>query len=146
MGLSGKREKRLNAIAGCARNAMLRLTLLFAVVIIAYDAASAAIAKAVGVSYNSFLVLALVLFFLMGVYAGRVARSWAGAFPVLIAAIADATIGWYVAALIGPGYVPGWTMRDLITLAVESAVAAAAIGAAGVWIGLSVAGVRRGVF
>ena len=124
---------------------MVRLALLFAVVIIAYDALSAAIAKVVGVSYNSFLVLALVLFFFMGLFAGRKVRSWAGILPVAVAAVADATVGWYSAALIGPGYVPGWTMRDLVTLAIESFVLATAIGAVGVWVGLGVAGVRRGV-
>ena len=122
---------------------MLRLAVLFAVIIVAYDAVTAAIARAVGVSYNSFLVLALVLFFVMGVYAGRVVRSWAALLSVAIAAIADATIGWYIAAWIGPGYVPGWTMRILISLAIQSALLATVLGAAGVWAGLGVAGARR---
>lgn len=125
---------------------MLRLGLFFAAIIVAYDALSAAIAKVVGISYNSFLVLALVLFFFMGVVAGRKAASWAGIIAVAIAAAADATIGWYIAAWIGPGYVPGWTTRVLVTLGIESALLATAIGAAGVWIGLGVAGARRGAF
>jgi len=125
---------------------MLPLALLFSIVIVAYDAIGAAIALAVGVSYNSFLVPALVLFFFMGLVAGRKARSWAGILPVVVAAVADATIGWYIAALIGPGYVPGWTMRDLITLGAESAALATAIGAVGIWFGLGVAGKRRGLF
>ena len=125
---------------------MVRLAIFFSVVIITYDALSAAIAKLVGVSYNSFLVLALLLFVFMGLLAGRKIRSWAGILPVVVAAVSDATIGWYIAALIGPGYVPGWTMRDLVTLAIESAALATAIGAVGVWVGLRVAGVRRGAF
>lgn len=125
---------------------MLRLGLFFAAIIVAYDALSAAIAKVVGISYNSFLVLALVLFFFMGVVAGRKAASWAGIIAVAIAAAADATIGWYIAAWIGPGYVPGWTTGVLVTLGIESALLATAIGAAGVWIGLGVAGARRGAF
>lgn len=123
---------------------MLRLALLFSVIIVAYDAGTAAIAKAVGVSYNSFLVLALVLIFFMGIYAGRVVGSWAALLAVVVVAVADATIGWYVAAWIGPGYVPGWTTRVLISLAIQSVVVATAIGAVGVWIGLGVAGARRG--
>jgi hypothetical protein len=118
---------------------MLALALLFSAIIVAYDALAAAIAKIVGISYNSFLVLALVLFFFMGILAGRKAGSWAGIIPILIAAVADATIGWYIAAWIGPGYVPGWTMRVLVTLAIQSAVVATAIGCVGVWIGLGVA-------
>lgn len=125
---------------------MVRIALFFSVVIVAYDALTAVIAKVVGISYNSFLVLALVLFFFMGLFAGRKARSWAGLLPVATAAAADAIIGWYLAALIGPGYVPGWTMRDLVTLAIESGVVATIIGAVGVWVGLGVAGARRGVF
>jgi hypothetical protein len=125
---------------------MLRLALFFCAVIVAYDIVSAAIARVVGVSYNSFLVLALVLFFFMGLLSGRKARTWIGLAPVLIAAIADATIGWYLAALIGPGYVPGWTLRDLITLAVESTAVSTAIGAVGVWVGLGAAGARPGLF
>jgi hypothetical protein len=124
---------------------MLRLALLFSVVIIAYDALTAGIAKVVGISYNSFLVLGLVLFFFMGLFAGRKAGSWAGILPAAIAAIADATMGWYSAALIGPGYVPGWSMRVLVTLAIESAVVATIIGGIGVAIGLRVAGARHGV-
>ncbi len=118
---------------------MLALALLFSVIIVTYDALTAAIAKVVGVSYNSFLVLALVLFFFMGILAGRKAGSWAAIIPVAIAAAADATVGWYIAAWIGPGYVPGWTMRTLVTLAVQSAVVATAIACVGVWIGLGVA-------
>lgn len=125
---------------------MVGLALFFSVVIVAYDAFSAAIAKVVGISYNSFLVLALVLFFFMGILAGRKAASWAGMIPVVIAAAVDATIGSHIAAVIGPGYVPGWTIRILVTLAIESALLATAVGAAGVWIGLGVAGTRRGAF
>ncbi|MBV8067539.1 MAG: hypothetical protein JO113_06155 [Candidatus Eremiobacteraeota bacterium] len=125
---------------------MLRSGLVFSIIIVLYDVVAAAIARSVGVAYNSFLVLALVLFFFMGVYAGRTRRSWSGIVAVAIAAVADATLGWYVAAMIGPGYVPGWTMRGLIVMAVESAVLSIVIGAAGVWVGLSVAGRRREFF
>jgi len=76
----------------------------------------------------------------MGIYAGRVVRSWAAVLPIAFAAVVDATVGWYLAAAIGPGYVPGWTMRDLITLAIESAVLATIVGAAGVRVGVGVAG------
>jgi hypothetical protein len=56
-----------------------RLALLFSVVIVAYDAFTALIARAIGATCNSFLVLAFALFFVAGVYAGRKPRSWAGA-------------------------------------------------------------------
>lgn len=113
---------------------MLRLALFFTTVLVLYDALTAAIAKAIGISYDSFLVLAWVLFFFMGVIAGR-KYGWSGMIPVAVTAALEATAGWYVAAAIGPGYVPGWTMGMLVTLAVERAVLSSAIGAAGVFIG-----------
>ncbi len=124
---------------------MLRLALIFSIVLIAYDALAALIARSVTISYDSFVVLALVLIFFMGIYAGRVKR-WGGIAVVAVAAAVEATLGWYVASLIGPGYVPGWTMRALIVMAIESALLSTAIGLAGVWIGLRVAGVRRRLF
>ena len=56
---------------------MARFAVLLSVVIVAYDALTALIARAIGATYNSFLVPALVPFFVMGVYAGRKAGSWA---------------------------------------------------------------------
>ena len=113
---------------------MLPLALFFTAVLIAYDALTAAIAKAVGISFDSFLVLAWVLFFLMGVIAGR-KFGWFGLLAVAVAAALEATLGWYVAALIGPGYVPGWTTQMLLLLAVERTLVSCAIAAAGVFIG-----------
>lgn len=117
---------------------MLRTALWFSAILLAYDAFAAIVAKWLTISYNSFLIPALVMLFFMGVYAGRKARSWAGLTPVVIAAIVDATLGWYVAATIGPGFVPGWTMRELVVMSVESALVSIVIAGAGVWIGLRV--------
>jgi hypothetical protein len=113
---------------------MLPLAIFFTAILIAYDASTAAIARAIGVSYDSFLVLAWVLFFIMGVLAGR-KFGWPGLIVVAVAAVLDATLGWYIAAAIGPGYVPGWTMRMLVVLAFERALLSSAIAAAGVFIG-----------
>ena len=113
---------------------MLPVALFFTAILIAYDALTAAIAKAIGISYDSFLVLAWVLFFFMGVIAGR-KFGWPGPIVILIVATLEATAGWYVAAAIGPGYVPGWTTRMLMLLASERALLSTAIGVAGVFIG-----------
>jgi hypothetical protein len=121
---------------------MLPLALFFTAILIAYDALTAAIARAVGVSYDSFLVLAWVLFFCMGVIAGR-KFGWLGLIAVVVAAALEATAGWYVAAAIGPGYVPGWTMRMLGLLAFERALVSSAIAAAGVFIGRRSSGTSR---
>ena len=125
---------------------MLRTASIFSLIFVAYDALAAALAKWIVISYDSFVVLPVVAAFFMGVYAGRKRRSWGGIVPVAIAAVVEVTLGWYVAAVIGPGYVPGWTMRDLTVLAAESAALIITVGAAGVWVGLGVSGVRRGLF
>jgi hypothetical protein len=124
---------------------MLRLALLFSIILVAYDAVAALAARGISVSYDSFSVLALVVIFFMGIYAGRKKR-WRAIAVVVIASAVEATAGWYVAALIGPGYVPGWTMRGLIVMAAQSALLSSAVGAVGVWIGVGVAGARRGLF
>jgi hypothetical protein len=125
---------------------MLRTALIFSTLFVAYDALAAILAKWIVISYDSFVVLPVVAAFFMGIYAGRKKRSWGGIAPIAIAAAVEVTAGWYVAALIGPGYVPGWTMRDLIVSATESALLMTAVGAAGVWVGLGVSGARRGMF
>lgn len=117
---------------------MIRLGLLFAAILIVCDAISALIARAVGISYDTFIVPALVILFFMGIYSGRVARSWSGMVAVFIAVAFEATLGWYIAALIGPGYVPGWTVPALILMGVGAAALALALGAIGVAIGLRV--------
>src|SRR5581483_7666566 len=121
---------------------MLRLGLLFAAILILCDAVAALIALAVGISYDTFVVPALVVLFFMGIYAGRVGRSWSGMIAVAIAVAFETTLGWYVAALIGPGYVPGWTPSALIVMGVEAAALALLIGAIGVAVGLRVARAR----
>jgi hypothetical protein len=85
---------------------ILRLAVVFSAIMAMYDVSTALIAKSVSVSYDSFLVPSWVLFFFMGILAGRTLRSWSGILPVAVAATVAATIGWYFAALIGPGYVP----------------------------------------
>ncbi len=124
---------------------MLRLALIFSAILIAYDALAALIARSITISYDSFAVLSLVVVFFMGIYAGR-KLAWRGIAVVAVASAIEATAGWYVASLIGPGYVPGWTMRALVVMAVEAALLSTVVGLAGVAIGLRVAGIRRRLF
>jgi len=119
-----------------------KMALIFSIVLVLYDAVAALIARSLTISYDSFLVLSLVLIFFMGVYAGRKRRG-RGIVAIAIAAAIEATAGWYCAALIGPGYVPGWTVRTLIVMAVEAWLLSAGVGFVGVGIGLRVAGPRR---
>lgn len=117
---------------------MIRLGLLFGAILIVCDAISALIARAVVISYDTFIVPALVILFFMGIYSGRVARSWNGTIAIFIAVAIEATLGWYLAALIGPGYVPGWTVPVLILMGVGAAALALIVGAIGVAVGVRV--------
>ena len=49
-----------------------------------------------------FIVPAMVILFFMGLYSRRVARSWSGMVAVFLAVAFEATLGWYIAALICP--------------------------------------------
>ncbi|HTX58169.1 MAG TPA: hypothetical protein VMH02_00735 [Verrucomicrobiae bacterium] len=111
---------------------MFRLALLFSVVAVAYDALAAGIARALSISYDTFAILAFVLFFLMGLLAGRKAHAWTGVLPVAIAALVEATAGWYVAAAIGPGSVPGATREWIVYAGLAGAAYLIVAGAAGV--------------
>jgi hypothetical protein len=121
---------------------VIRLGLAFAAILIVCDVISAAIARAVGISYDTFIVPALVILFFMGVYSGRVARAWSGLTAVVIAVAIETTLGWYVASLIGPGYVPGWTVPALIVMGAQAAMLAIVVGAIGVAVGVRVSGAR----
>ncbi len=124
---------------------MLRLAFLFSGVFVAYDVLAAGVTKGYTIAYDSLLIPELVIVFFMGVFAGRVQKSWSGLIPVAVAAAVETTAGWYAASLIGSAYVPGWTVRILAVMATERFLSFAAIGAAGVWIGLGVAGSRHGL-
>jgi hypothetical protein len=117
---------------------VIRLGLFYGAVLVICDAIAALLARAVGISYDTFVIPALVIVFFMGIYAGRLARSWSGMLPVAIAIAVETTLGWYVASWIGPGYVPGWTLPALIVMGVEATIIVAVIGATGVAIGLRV--------
>lgn len=118
---------------------MLRLAVPFSIVAVLYDALAALLAKAIGISYDSFVVPAVVLFVFMGVYAGRKSGDWSGFVPVLVAALVHATLGWYVAALVGPGRLPQWTTAEAAYVLVGGAFAPLIFGAAGVAAGIRAA-------
>lgn len=121
---------------------MIRLAVLFSAAILAYDAVAAAIAKALTVSFDSFLIPGLVLFVLMGVVAGRKARSWAALAPVAVAAAADSTLGWYIAGLLVPSNFPNWSAFGYVLGALDAFALSAFLGAVGIAVGLRVGGAR----
>ena len=122
---------------------MIRLAVLFSAIVVAYDALAAAIAKGLVISYGSFVVPEAVLFVFMGIYAGRKMGGWNGFAPVLIAAIANGTLGWYVAALIGPGAMPPGQISTAAFQLASYILVPAVFGAAGVATGIRVNRTQR---
>ena len=115
---------------------MLKLALLFALAAIAFDAIGAALAKIFAFNYGHFALLAILLFIAFGFYAGRVLAPARALMAVVIAAVAEATLGWYVAALIGPARpTPGTAFYLIVAFAVIGVVVDSAAGWAGAFFG-----------
>ena len=124
---------------------MLRLCILFAAVILAYDVIAGVASRLLWVTYASLLLPGAIVLIVMGVYAGRAIRSWYAMIPMIVAATVQSTLGWAIAAHLSTSFFTPPSAFSLAVEVVSSAVFATAIGAFGVWLGLGVAGARRGI-
>jgi len=122
---------------------VLRLCIAFAAIILAYDVVAATAARLLWVTYESLLLPAAVLLLAMGLFAGRTVKSWRALSAIVVAAVAQSTLGWYVAALISTSFVVTWSFTSFLFTAFVSAIVSIVIGAIGIWVGLGVAGARR---
>lgn len=120
---------------------MLRLALIFSVVVVLFDIVCATIAKLASITYANFLILSFVLYVALGIFAGRKLRHWQRAmFAIAVAAVADATVGWYATWLIGPGSLPnGATFVEILTGVVFAVAGGLLFGAIGVALGIRAA-------
>jgi hypothetical protein len=123
---------------------MLRLAVLYAVVIVVYSALAALFTQVTVVTYENALIPGLVLYLVMGVYAGTRLRSWRALFSIVVAAAVQPTAGWYVASLLYPRFAYGWTF-SVVVMAIAWFLLGVAVGTAGIWMGLGAAGARREV-
>jgi len=113
---------------------MLRLALIFGLAIVVFDVVVSAIARAVGVSYGSFLLLALVLYALLGIFAGQRLR-WPRAFVAVVIVVAiDATLGNFAAASVG-SWIKGSTTRDIVVAISLTSLLSLCVGAVGIAFG-----------
>jgi hypothetical protein len=118
---------------------MLRLALLFAVVMVLFDVAAASFAKATSVDYGQFVLLSSVLYVFAGILAGRFMRGWLALVPIIIAALVEAFLGGYLAALIGPGgRGPGVSDASFYGLAALGVLLNIVLGSAGIAVGIRV--------
>jgi hypothetical protein len=76
---------------------------LFAVILVAFAAIAAIIAKAAAINYGDFTLLGLFIYVAFGIFAGQRLRWWRALIALIVAALVDVSLGWYLAALIGPG-------------------------------------------
>jgi hypothetical protein len=118
---------------------MLRLALLFSVVMVLFDVAAASFAKATSVDYGQFVLLSSVLYVFAGILAGRFMRGWLALVPIIIAALVEAFLGGYLAALIGPGgRGPGVSDASFYGLAALCVLLNIVLGSAGIAVGIRV--------
>lgn len=113
---------------------MLRFALIFGVAIVVFDIIVSAIARAVGVSYGSFLLVALVLYALFGIFAGQRLRWPRALVTILIVVAIDATLGTFAAAAVG-SWVRGSTTRDVIVAISLTSLLSLCVGAVGIALG-----------
>ena len=114
---------------------MLRLALLFAILAVAFDAVGALIAKLFAFIYGQLALLAVLLFVAMGFYAGRTLPIGRALVAIAIAAVAEATLGWYVAAAIGPARILQASATVIVGIAIIGILIDTAAGALGALIG-----------
>jgi len=104
--------------------------------VLGFDAAGAVASKQLGFTY-AFLIPGSLLIY--GTVAALVARrrDWLlGLLAGVLMGLTDMTLGWTVAALIGPGRpAGGFTLATIVGGAMTGFVAASLAGSVGAWIG-----------
>ncbi len=81
----------------------------------------------------------MVIYVGFGIYAGQRLRWWRALVAVVLAAAIDSTLGWYVAALIGPGRPIGVnSTTEIVGTALLAVLLDAVFGGLGVAIGTRV--------
>jgi hypothetical protein len=81
----------------------------------------------------------LVIYVGFGIYAGQRLRWWRALAAILLAAVIDSTLGWYVAALIGPARLLGVnSTTEIVGTALLATLLDVVFGGIGVGIGARV--------
>lgn len=114
---------------------MLRILATCCFVVVLFDAVAAWASRLSGISYSWFAIPQMAMYFGMGYILCCIFGLDRRFFTVLIsAAFSEATIGWWISALIGPGK-PGnvSTVLLLITILIGVAVQTA-FGVIGGWV------------
>jgi hypothetical protein len=82
----------------------MKLALYCALVVLLIDAIGATLARLLDFGYGWVVIPSLLCYAALGaVISWRTGKWWYGSVALLIAAVADGTMGWVIAAAIGPG-------------------------------------------
>jgi hypothetical protein len=115
---------------------MLRNILICCGIVLAFDAVASSVSKAAAIPYFDFVIPQLVMYVIMGCVLQRSAGMGAPTItPVLIAAIVEATLGWWISIDIGVGRRPTSHIGLTIFLTATVVLLNTALGALGMWIG-----------
>jgi hypothetical protein len=110
---------------------------LAVVAVLVFDAVAAAVEKGGG-AYRWFGILEIFLYLAIGFMAARATGTWRGGLGVVvIAAIAEVSLGFYVHTLIGPSPVPaGTSFAKLASLGLIAILWNGIVGLVGALIGM----------
>jgi hypothetical protein len=96
---------------------------LAVVAVLVFDTIAAFVSKGSGFGYRWFGILEILLYLAIGFFGARATGTWRGGLGVVvIAAIAEATLGWYISALVGPGALPANTALPIVASAALFAI------------------------
>ncbi len=104
-------------------------------IVLTFDAVASAISKSTGIPYFDFVIPQFAMYLIIGLVLARVAGMGAPTItPVIIAALVEATLGWWISIAIGVGRRPtshiGLTIFSTATVVLLNT----ALGALGMWI------------
>jgi hypothetical protein len=95
---------------------------IFGVVAIAFDAIWATIARAKGYTYSKGAWVSFIIYTFAGFVAGQTGNAINGVISGAGVAFIEATIGWWVSWLIGPGRLPDTISKDARPRAIINAI------------------------
>ena len=112
--------------------------------VIAFDAAAATISRLTGVAYPLFSLGSILLYALLGFVLTQRFGMGPELFLILACTAAcDATLGWWISSLIGPGKPASPTSAALISGAAAGIVLGMVSGTVGAWIAFTVTRMRQ---
>ena len=114
---------------------MLRNVVACCAIVLAFDAIASSIAKGTGIAYSDFMLPEFAMYVIMGyVLQRRTGFGSSTMIPIVIAACAESTLGWWLSIEIGVGRRPidlGLTAFSAVT----ATLLFTALGAVGMWAG-----------